>query len=185
MFCKLNWSSPKDAIWMVHNNSVKCCGLSDIYLLLKSSDFVAHDLTQPFKDCEDADSQNSDSSQNSQNVKYVLVLRKWRDINPGIEFRCFVRDGHLIALSQRDNTNYYDHISHQKSSIITDIATFFREFIHDKFPLKSFVFDVLRPGKDQVKLVDFNPFGVTTDGLFFEWDELTELPQQGTYPLLR
>jgi len=172
VFCKLNWSSPKDAIWMAYNNSARCCSLSDIYLLLKSSDFVAHDLTQPFKDCLDGDSQNE------QHFKYVLVLRKWRDINPGIEFRCFVRDGNLIAISQRDNTNYYDHMSHQKCSIINDICTFFREFILNKFPINSFVFDVIRPGKDQVKLLDFNPFGVTTDGLLFEWDELREMPQQ-------
>jgi len=171
VFCKLNWSSPKDAIWVAYNNSVKCCSPSDIYLLLKSSDFVAHDLTQPFKDCQDGDCQSQP------NLNYVLVLRKWRDINPGIEFRCFVRDGDLIAISQRDNTNYYDHMSHQRSSILTDIATFYREYIQHKFPLNSFVFDVIRPGKDRVKLVDFNPFGVTTDGLLFEWEDLKEMPK--------
>ena len=81
VFCKLNWSSPKDAIWVACNNSVKCSSLSDVYLLLKSSDFVAHDLTQPFKDCDEGLESPFSC------VSYVLVMRKWCDINPGIEFR--------------------------------------------------------------------------------------------------
>ncbi len=32
------------------------------------------------------------------------------------------------------------------------------------------VFDVVRYLKDRVRLVDFNPFGPTTDSLLFDWD---------------
>lgn len=32
--------------------------------------------------------------------------------------------------------------------------------------------DVYRPAKDSVILLDFNPFGETTDGLLFSWREL-------------
>ena len=50
-FCKrpqiLNWSCPKDATWVAFNNNLKCSNLSQLYLLLKSSDFVVHDLTSP------------------------------------------------------------------------------------------------------------------------------------------
>jgi len=174
VFCKLNWSSPKDAIWVACNNSVKCSSLSDVYLLLKSSDFVAHDLTQPFKDCDEGLESPFSC------VSYVLVMRKWCDINPGIEFRCFVRDKSLIAISQRDNSNFYEHIGQQRESIERDILTFFHEYVVDKFPLRNYVFDVIRPGKDRVKLLDFNPFGVTTDGLLMDWEELKEmeLPDQ-------
>lgn len=81
VFIKLNWSAPKDATWVAFNNNMKCSSLSQLYLLLKSSDFIAHDLTQPFKDCDDASTEDID------NVQYSLVIRQWNDINPGTEFR--------------------------------------------------------------------------------------------------
>ena len=81
VFIKLNWSSPKDATWMALNNSLRCNSLSQIYLLLKGSDFIAHDLNQPFKDCDDANPEKLEE------VQYSLVVRRWQDINPGTEFR--------------------------------------------------------------------------------------------------
>ena len=39
----------------------------------------------------------------------------------------------------------------------------------------NFVFDVIRKRKDLVRLVDFNPFGPTTDSLLFEWGELQDM----------
>jgi len=35
--------------------------------------------------------------------------------------------------------------------------------------------DVTRPTKDHVKLIDFNPFGETTDTKLFNWSELQEM----------
>ncbi|KAK1048241.1 hypothetical protein LTR74_017557, partial [Friedmanniomyces endolithicus] len=47
---KLNWSAPKDATWINAGNSMECRTPNDIYLLLKSSDFVTHDLEHAFDD---------------------------------------------------------------------------------------------------------------------------------------
>ena len=75
------------------NNSLECKSPADIYLLLKSSTFVAHDLTNPF---------NTDNSVNEEaaklpTVEYELVLRRWHNLNPAGEFRCFVRNEELIG----------------------------------------------------------------------------------------
>ena len=43
-FCKLNWSAPRDATWISLGNSLKCTTPAQVYLLLKSSEFVQHDL---------------------------------------------------------------------------------------------------------------------------------------------
>ena len=43
VFPKLNWSSPKDAAW-VNGGTTKCTHARDVYTLLKSSDFVMHDV---------------------------------------------------------------------------------------------------------------------------------------------
>ena len=62
----------------------------------------------------------------------------------------------------------------RKLNINFATVTFFKEHIQHKFPSDNFVFDVIRTKKDKVILIDFNPFGETTDPLFFTWDELTQ-----------
>jgi len=167
---KLNWSSPRDATWMGFGRSLKCTTLTELFTLLKSSDFVCHDLTMPYQHCLDQESREG------QKVNYVLVLRRWSDtINRGHEFRCFVRERELVGISQRDPTQFYDHIAGDAQSIVTDIRTFFREFVQNRFQSKSYVFDVLRLRKDRVKLVDFNPFSPVTDSHLFDWDELKQM----------
>ncbi|KAK0732785.1 D123-domain-containing protein [Apiosordaria backusii] len=51
---KLNWSSPRDATWISrHPNTIKCTSPNDIYILLKSSSFISHDLDHAFDDTRD------------------------------------------------------------------------------------------------------------------------------------
>ncbi|XP_072327104.1 translation initiation factor eIF2 assembly protein isoform X2 [Scyliorhinus torazame] len=165
VFPKLNWSSPRDAQWIAMNSSLKCNNLSDIFLLLKSSDFVTHDLTQPFLHCTD-DSPNP-------KVYPQLVLRKWCELIPGGEFRCFVKENKLIGVAQRDHTQYYDHVCNQAANILSSILDFFRNQIQYKFLDEDFVFDVYRDSQGKMWLIDFNPFGEVTNSLLFSWEELT------------
>ena len=164
VFCKLNWSSPRDATWVAFGNSLKCTQLSQIYLLLKSSEFLSHDLLDPFHGCDDSDASASQ-------VEYVLVLRKWKEINPGFEYRCFVKNKELVGVTQRDCTKFYHHIEAEEATIMTDILSFYCEQVRERFPLDDFVFDIERMGKDKVRLIDFNPYGPVTDGLLFDWEE--------------
>ncbi|XP_066524714.1 translation initiation factor eIF2 assembly protein [Hoplias malabaricus] len=165
VFPKLNWSAPRDANWIALNSSLQCQSLSDIFLLFKSSDFVTHDLTQPFLQC-------SDDSPDPV-INYELVLRKWSELIPGGEFRCFVKENKLIGISQRDYTQHYQHISKQEESISASVLQFFRDNIQHQFPDEDFVLDVYRDSMGRVWLIDFNPFGEVTDSLLFTWEELT------------
>uniref|UniRef100_A0A8D0VLR1 Translation initiation factor eIF2 assembly protein n=3 Tax=Sus scrofa TaxID=9823 RepID=A0A8D0VLR1_PIG len=164
VFPKLNWSAPRDAYWIAMNSSLKCKTLSDIFLLFKSSDFITRDFTQPFIHCTD------DSPDPC--MEYELVLRKWCELIPGAEFRCFVKENKLIGISQRDYTQYYDHISKQKEEICRCIQDFFKKHIQYKFLDEDFVFDIYRDSRGKVWLIDFNPFGEVTDALLFTWEEL-------------
>ena len=179
VFLKLNWSCPKDATWVAFNNSMKCTSLSQLYLLLKSSDFIAHDLSMPFINCADS------NEEDKENVSYSLVMRKWVDVNPGTEIRCWVANGQLIAACQRDTSNYYPHLAREEDSIKQDLESFFQEQIKDKFELDHFVMDVTRPRKDKIVLVDFNPWGDTTNSLLYTWGELEELRDGEQEPCLR
>uniref|UniRef100_A0A672QX31 Translation initiation factor eIF2 assembly protein n=1 Tax=Sinocyclocheilus grahami TaxID=75366 RepID=A0A672QX31_SINGR len=136
VFPKLNWSAPRDANWIALNSSLQCQSLCDIFLLFKSSDFITHDLTQPFLHCSD------DSPDPT--INYELVLRKWSELIPGAEFRCFVKENKVIAISQRDYTQHYQHIAKQEDSISSAILEFFRDHIQYQFPDEDFVLDVYR-----------------------------------------
>uniref|UniRef100_A0A8C2DJK2 Translation initiation factor eIF2 assembly protein n=1 Tax=Cyprinus carpio TaxID=7962 RepID=A0A8C2DJK2_CYPCA len=164
VFPKLNWSAPRDANWIALNSSLQCQSLCDIFLLFKSSDFITHDLTQPFLHCSD------DSPDPT--IKYELVLRKWSELIPGAEFRCFVKENKIIGI-QRDYTQHYQHIAKQEDSISSAILEFFRDHIQYQFPDEDFVLDVYRDSSGRVWLIDFNPFGEVTDSFLFTWEELT------------
>uniref|UniRef100_A0A669BE06 Translation initiation factor eIF2 assembly protein n=1 Tax=Oreochromis niloticus TaxID=8128 RepID=A0A669BE06_ORENI len=180
VFPKLNWSAPRDANWIALNSSLQCRSLSDIFLLFKSSDFITHDLTQPFLQCSDQDSPDPV-------INYELVLRKWSELIPGGEFRCFVKENKLIAISQRDYTQYYQHILKQEEQISQAIQDFFSQHIQYNFLDEDFVFDVYRDSQGRVWLIDLNPFGEVTDSLLFTWGELTsgEVAEQQEGPAFR
>ena len=166
---KLNWSAPKDATWINPTNSMECRSANDVYMMLKSSDFVTHDLEHAFDGC-------ADGTADAVGVPYYLVLRKWVSAwNPSVEFRCFVRRRKLIGLCQRD-LNHYNFLFELRPTIVQLVHQFFKEKLRDSFPDESFVFDVYVPQPyNRVWLVDFNPWAVRTDPILFSWKELLEM----------
>jgi hypothetical protein len=160
---KLNWSAPKDATWISATNDMECRTPNDVYLLLKSSDFITHDLEQAFDGCVD-----------SAEVPYHLVLRKSFNLNPSVEFRCFVRNKKLIAISQRE-MNHFEFLFELRNPFKSRIEDFFQEKLSD-FPDDNFVFDVyIPPPHERVWLIDINPWAPRTDPLLFSWLELLQL----------
>ena len=172
---------------------MECRTPNDIYLLLKSSDFITHDLEQVFHDCEDDDSsdisETSSQSTNSEEnaleeedddelskIPYHLILRKtvpnW---NPALEFRCFVRARHLLCICQRD-LNYYSFLPPLLPKLRSTIQTFFEKNLKETFQDENFVFDVYIPGPyERVWLVDINPWAPRTDPLLFSWLEILNM----------
>ncbi|EKD16429.1 uncharacterized protein L3040_008530 [Drepanopeziza brunnea f. sp. 'multigermtubi'] len=168
---KLNWSAPKDATWIsMKKNSMECSTPNDIYLLLKSSDFVTHDLEYAFDDCAE------DDTVKQEDINYVLVLRKWFRVNPSCEFRCFVKNRRVIGICQRD-LNHFDFLFPLKDRIRDTILDYFENTLKESFPDKDFVFDIYLPKPyDRVRLVDINPWAPRTDPLLFSWLELLTMP---------
>ncbi|KAF8943791.1 hypothetical protein BGZ47_005051 [Haplosporangium gracile] len=174
VFPKLNWSSPRDASWIAATNTLKCQHVSDIFLLLKSSDFIAHDLAHAYEDCSDAVAEGAEGVRERPEV-VELVLRKWFDLAPSMEFRCFVRENKLVAISQRDMT-YYDFLKGIQEELEDKIVDFFEDKINGHFPDSDYTFDVyITRNKDRIYLIDFNPFAQKTDSLLFDWKELLHL----------
>jgi len=177
VFPKLDWSSPKDAAWISFDRTLRCHCLRDILLLLKSSDFVTHDLTIPFEHCADM----PDSSKLF--VNRHLILRQWQDISAESEFRCFVQNSIVIGISQRHLGIHFPHLNVEKETICSDILHFYHTYIEGKFADADFTFDVWRKSDKNIVLLDFNPFGPVTDSLLFSWNELINwLPRNPSTP---
>jgi hypothetical protein len=186
---KLNWSAPKDATWIAATNSMECNTPNDVYLLLKSSDFVTHDLEQVFHDCEDefdSDSESVDDSQSGSEedsedkqlakIPYHLILRKTiPNLNPALEFRCFVRSRHLLCVCQRD-LNHYSFLPPIVPQLKRMIQDLFEKNLQKNFPDENFAFDVYIPEPyKRVWLIDINPWAPRTDPLLFSWLEILNM----------
>ena len=190
---KLNWSAPKDATWIAATNSMDCNTANDVYLLLKSSDFVTHDLEQVFDDCEDDCGSESESGNESgseansaeddknisaslSQIPYHLILRKTiLNFNPALEFRCFGRSRHLLCVCQRD-LNHFSFLPPLVPKLRSLIQDFFDKNLQRSFPDENFAFDVYIPQPyKRVWLVDINPWALRTDPLLFSWLEILNM----------
>lgn len=169
---KLNWSAPKDALHMaLTKNSIACQSAQDIYLLLKSSIFVTHDLEHAFDDCA-----SPDSPPFTNDIPYVLVLRPYFKINPSFEFRVFVRERTIVGICQRD-LKHVDYGQELSNKIQNAVEAFFDEKLKNTFEEDNWTFDVYLPEPhDRVRLIDINPWAPRTDPLLFSWLELLTLP---------
>ncbi|TLD31853.1 gb [Venturia nashicola] len=169
---KLNWSAPKDATWINAGNSMECRSPGDVYLLLKSSDFVTHDLGHAFDDCVDDGT--------TPEIYYHLALRKTVQLNPSLEFRCFVRDREILGICQRDQ-NHFEFLFEMQDKLRERIQDFFQKRLKHTFPDPDFAFDVyIPPPHERVWLIDVNPWALRTDPLLFSWLELLTMPGPST-----
>ncbi|KAK6454871.1 D123-domain-containing protein [Scheffersomyces xylosifermentans] len=171
---KLNWSAPKDAKWMMPDNTIRCNHVNDVYLLLNSSDHIVDDLDFPFAATEEKPKQD---------VEYELVLRKWLDVNPALEFRVFVKDHKIIGISQRD-LNHYIFLESLQDKLNKRISEFMYETVipnlDTELGLDKYIVDVYIPRPfTKTYIVDVNPFTRKSDPLLFTWHELLTIDTMG------
>ncbi|KAJ7670270.1 D123-domain-containing protein [Mycena rosella] len=171
VFPKLNFSSPQDAAWILPAGSpLKCTSPADVYMLLKSSDFVTHDLSAEsvFDGCSDGPCP----------YELELVLRKWYPVDRSRELRCFVRQNTMLGISQRD-INYYDYLNDEptRARIVSTVRDFWETNIRPRWDApEDYTFDLLLTRDlSRGHILDFNPYAVRTDPLLFTYDELHAL----------
>ena len=121
---KLNWSAPKDATWL-SPAGMRCYNADEVLMLLKASERCSHDLEVL------AQLKGSDAGTSSA----VLALRKWFHVKHDREFRCFVVNTRLVAISQRDPTQHSPAMLADRHRIGPAIEAFFAEHIAAAFPL--------------------------------------------------
>ena len=88
VFIKTNWSAPIDAAWLF-GGSLKCKRIEEILMLLKSSERVTFDIEHMFDRCKDSKRKGPDEC--------TLVVRRWADLIPSMEFRVFVSSHTIVG----------------------------------------------------------------------------------------
>lgn len=174
---KLNWSAPKDAWWVTSSQTTACTTSDEVFLLLQSSDRIAHDVCHAydsFSSSSGGDLSARDGTAARGSIPALtMVLRQWHTFVPGREFRCFVHHCKVVGISQRDVTQRFDLLSAAMNAVREAILLFHCQHIEAVFPLDDYTYDVYVTEANVVRLVDFNPAGGVTALLLFDsWTEL-------------
>lgn len=190
-FVKMNWSSPRDAAWVL-GGSLRCASARDVVMLLKSSQHIAHDLRSapPARDRA--------QSPAAARRAWVLVLRTWCQLQPANEFRCFVSAGALLCASQRDRYTRYAHLHDRREQLARTLAAFCADVLgpacaragssradapadtpaaaaERALGVERVVADVYVDAGGKAHLLDLSPFDESTDPLLYTWAEVLGL----------
>jgi hypothetical protein len=178
---KLTWSSPKDATWMATRKSMKCANPGEVTLLLKASDAIAHDLCDAYACCADRGALSPEAERARLRGDAELHLLAWRELNPSMEFRCFVRRGTLRGVCQRDCSNFYPFLPDRVDRLTDLLAEFWQDVVYPSFPSDfSYCFDAYVTSAEKVRIVDVNPWGGATLPLMFDWSEFDDGARGGS-----
>lgn len=112
-----------------------------------------------------------------------LILREWdSNLRHDWEFRCFVNQGHLYAITQYNHYCYFRDLAAEcaedggaalKQHIIEYWHSVKADLECEAAP--DYVFDVARLADGRWCVVELNPYATDTGGCLYRWKELNEL----------
>lgn len=149
---KLDNVCPIDATWVNFDHSLKCTTVEDVLTMLKSSERVLATI---------------DGSKPAE-----LLLRKWINIDPRMQFRLFIRDKNLIGVSHRGPDIAVQFDDNQADDIVREVNTWCVTNIRPIFHFANdYVIDIYLQRPDRIRIIDISPWRCA-DALLFTWDEL-------------
>lgn len=109
-----------------------------------------------------------------------LVFRKWEpELSYDYEFRVFICDNKITAISQYDHYAVYKHLFENKEKIKTSIIEFWNK-VHTSVGEHSYVMDVgYFPKREECILIEVSPFLPCTGPALFHWKNDKEQLRNG------
>ncbi len=107
-------------------------------------------------------------------VQYIC-LRPFRRMNRTREFRLFIKNGDLSAMSQYHLIRHFRRLEGYKKAFWTEALGFVRE-ISWMLPVKDLTMDIYFTSEHRILIIDLNPWGDPTDPLLLrtwnrDWSE--------------
>ena len=192
IFVKLSSRSPKDAVWqdkeriipiLKENLShVKKNDLNGQMIALRRS-FLKASAVKSAEEAFNLMSWSSrivsdlkiflTASENSEWFDIKIVVRQFmNDLDISNEFRGFIKNGKLTALSQYQTECYFPEIHKRKDKIAALVQKFVSETLVNKLPewaKEGSVADFAIIG-EKVYVVELNPFATTSGACLFKWE---------------
>ncbi|MGY1511974.1 hypothetical protein ACW7GX_16330 [Aeromonas hydrophila] len=100
-----------------------------------------------------------------------LFLRAWHDIPRWGEFRCFIKEGSVVGVSQYHCLEYFPFLLNHADEIRQLIIAFLQKLI-PMLHIENVVADIAvtyQDGNFNVFLIELNPFIQRTDACLFSW----------------
>jgi len=118
-----------------------------------------------------------------------FVIRQWVDLDPSLEFRGFVKNNTLNALSQYNHLAFFPHLVADKENIVKSITDHFYDVALPKLKRKftSYIIDFALVKLDsahggyKIWIIELNPFLPTTDGCLFSWEKERNILENGPF----
>lgn len=161
-YVRLGSRSPKDS-WEGHREGFRCQDGKKAIQLLADSERVYDDLCLA----------------RANNYAPHLVVREWVDLAGWQEFRCFVKDGRLVGISQYFYDQVFPEVVEHHDGIQWAIE-FFVKKIQPMLPTQTLIVDVFVRLREraqerewQVRLLETNPWSIYTDPCLFNWSRDT------------
>eukprot|EP01102_Stenamoeba_stenopodia_P013452 TRINITY_DN4369_c0_g1_i1.p1 TRINITY_DN4369_c0_g1~~TRINITY_DN4369_c0_g1_i1.p1 ORF type:complete len:361 (-),score=86.40 TRINITY_DN4369_c0_g1_i1:25-1107(-) len=183
-FVKLSTRSPKDALTSVENTRFKQALMDE----LKHSDGSANEDTCAFvQACRNSlrvqsgreaielllmssrireDLQRALEFPNA--FKLDIIIREWHPMQASMEFRGFVYNHNLNAVSQYCYMQYFKDLPPRKASIEQQIKEFHSTF-KDLVPQQNYIVDFAITHDGSIQIVELNPFFQDTSACLFDW----------------
>ena len=99
-----------------------------------------------------------------------VCVRPFRVFDIPREFRLFIRDGVLVAMSQRHLVRHFRRLEGRRD-VYWSLAQSFYQENKSSFPLKTFCADIYITSRKRVIVLDLNPWGDPTDPLMYlDWN---------------
>jgi hypothetical protein len=154
--------------------NLKCESSEDAMNLILSSERVYVDLINFLKYRLNVDKYESQEEKNLiKNLKNIQIsIRKWVEIDSLYEFRCFVKNNKLTAISQYNPYIIVEEFLCDGNlfQIRDKIFTFWNEKVKEKISfLNDYVIDLAILSDNSVYVIELNPFKKTTGASFFNW----------------
>lgn len=170
---KLDAVAPTDAIWVSFHQSLRCESGAEVLTLIAASERVMNVVHN--HGCQ------------------VLALRAWiPDIEDMMQFRVFVKDARIIAISQRNTAVRSSLVDTDMDRIVITVSRQFQSSARDSFARTfiaahgvdndrqansgderdRYVYDVFLDRGWRSWILDFAQWGHPTDPLLYSWDEL-------------